>query len=164
MRDLLPTEDLALVPVSTNNWRACANLTLAPMQQDFVYSAAYSLAECAYRPELRPFAIEASGRVVGHLVLRSAEAQGWIHRLIIGHADQGRGYGRFAVEIGISILRREDRCREVCLAVVPGNATAFALYGSFGFRDSGELLDGVDHVLALALEDRADHSSLTSRR
>lgn len=161
MRD---PEDPVLVPVSTNNWRACANLTLGPMQQGFVYTAAFSLAECAYRPELRPFAVEARGSVVGHLVLRSAGARGWIHRLIIGHAEQGRGYGRFAVEIGISILAREDRCREICLAVVPGNAAAFALYASFGFRDTGELVDEVDHVLALTLEDRADHRSRTSRR
>lgn len=162
MRDPLPAADLALVPVSTNNWRACANLTLDPMQERFVYTAAFSLAECAYRPELQPFAVEASGRVVGHLVLRSAGMRGWIHRLIIGHADQGRGYGRFAVETGISVLQREDRCREICLAVVPGNAAAFALYESFGFRDTGEVVDEVDHVLALALENQPDHGSRTS--
>ncbi len=143
---------LSLSNITERNWEACARLELMPTQTAFVFTAAFSLAQCAYTPELTPFAVEVDGRVVGHVVVKRGERCGWIKRVIIGRDHQGKGYGRFAVEAAIAILADQTSCTEFRLAVTPGNHPAEQLYASLGFVATGEIDPDGDIVYRLLLD------------
>ncbi|RUU90427.1 GNAT family N-acetyltransferase [Mesorhizobium sp. M7A.F.Ca.MR.176.00.0.0] len=153
----MTSSTLALVEVDAHNWEACAWLKVQERQTAFVFTAAFSLAQCAYVPELLPFAVEVDQRVVGHIVLKPDDKSSWIHRVIIGAEHQGHGYGRAAVEAAIALLVETTACREIMLAVTPGNEMATRLYHSLGFVATGEFKDG-DAVYCLALNRKASQA------
>jgi diamine N-acetyltransferase len=143
---------LSLSTVTQRNWEACARLEIMPTQSAFVFTAAFSLAQCAYTPALTPLAVEADGKVVGHVVVKRSEQCGWIKRVIIGRDHQGKGYGRFAVEAAIALLTDQASCAEIRLAVTPGNQSAANLYASLGFAATGEIDGDGDVVYRLQVE------------
>ncbi|GHH30566.1 N-acetyltransferase [Streptomyces lanatus] len=80
-------------------------------------------------------------------------------RLNIDAREQGRGYGRFAVEsVGAEIRRRGGDLLYVTWHPGPGGPEGF--YGGLGFRDTGETAeDEVVGVLDLGRVGRSDTRS-----
>ncbi|MBB4906276.1 GNAT family N-acetyltransferase, partial [Actinophytocola algeriensis] len=62
-------------------------------------------------------------------------------RLNIADGEQGRGYGRFAVESVAAEIRRRGGTR-LAVSWVPGENSPEAFYLKLGFRLTGEVDDG----------------------
>lgn len=74
---------IRLEAVTRDNFFDVVALKVAPEQQEFVASNAFSLAESKYFPELKPFAIYAGESLVGFVMYGQDEDTGrvWIVRL-----------------------------------------------------------------------------------
>ena len=88
-----------LDPISEDNVKAVFDLAVAPGQEAFVASNAWSLAQAVAEAAIAwPRAIVAGDEVVGFLMLEidPEEENGrpfWLWRLMIGATFQRRGYG-----------------------------------------------------------------------
>lgn len=60
---------IALRDVTKENWQACIGLRLAPEQEHFVASNAYSLAESKFMPTFIPQAIYAQATPGGEAIM-----------------------------------------------------------------------------------------------
>lgn len=136
--------------VTKENWQACVWLKLAPEQEPFVQSNAYSLAESKFMPTFVPQAIytrdEASGAetLVGFVMygyFPEGEApfgqRHWIFRLMIDRDHQGRGYGTAALRIVLDRLAADPACPDVLIGHVPTNTVAAGFYAKLGFAPFG---------------------------
>ncbi len=65
------------------------------------------------------------------------EGQYWIWRLMIDKDQQGKGYGRAAMQEAIRLLKTRPDCKEIWLDFTPGNVVAARLYLSLGFEQMG---------------------------
>lgn len=140
---------VTLRDVTKENWLACVRLRLAPEQEHFISSNAYSLAESKFMPTFIPQAIYATGEggggaLVG-FVMYGLYPDGeppfgqrhWIFRLMIDREHQGRGYGRAAMAEVLARLEADPACPNVLIGYEADNAVARKLYLSLGFREIG---------------------------
>lgn len=141
---------ITLRDVTKENWQACVALRLAPEQDHFVASNAYSLAESKFMPTFVPQAIYAQPASVNDEVMVGFAMYGyypdgapplgqrhWIFRLMIAREYQGHGYGTAALRAIIARLEADPACDEVLIGYEPDNAVARALYARLGFEEQG---------------------------
>ncbi|MEU0674972.1 GNAT family N-acetyltransferase [Streptomyces sp. NPDC006172] len=137
----------ALEEITPSNVEAALAIQVRPEQEFAVTSVAKSLAEAYVHPETAwPRLIVDAGRPVGFLmaffdidwkqdggsVIRSG-----LWRLNIAAAEQGRGYGRFAVESVAAEIRRRGG-RRLYVTWHPGPHGPERFYLNLGFKDTGE--------------------------
>jgi diamine N-acetyltransferase len=140
-----------LEPITEDNVKAVFDLTVAPGQEAFVASNAWSLAQALAEVDIAwPRAVVARGEVVGFLMLEidPHEENGrpfWLWRLMIGAAFQRRGYGSAALELGIEEVRRRGGV-EIWTSWVEAEAGPGPFYMARGFEPNGEIDD--DEVVA----------------
>lgn len=134
------------VPVDRTNWLVMRGLKLKPEQETFVSAPVVSLARCQIRIfgdrfEYYPMLIMDGDRAVGYVTPvcdPNSERDYWIDDIMIDAAQQGRGYGRAAMEKALRwVLERYPQCRGVQLTCFGGNHNARALYESMGFHATG---------------------------
>ena len=135
---------VTLREIITANWQECVNLTLAPGQEHFVSSNAYSLAESKFQPTFVPLAIYAGEAMVGFVMYGYYPDGGpplgqrfWIYRLMIDQGHQRKGYGRAAMREVIARLRATPDCPDVLIGYEPDNDAAARLYRELGFEEIG---------------------------
>lgn len=75
-----------------------------------------------------------------------------IFHLLIDNRQQGRGYGRAALQQIIELSRQLDGCDILRLTVNPLNAAGIALYESAGFEVTGTDDDGELQMAKLVAE------------
>lgn len=145
-------------PVTEANWRTAIELDVHPEQREFTPTVAISLAKAYIKPDgavYDPVAIYAGHKMVGFysfIYLPGNLRYAYLGGFLIDKAEQGRGYGRAALDEFLrSIKRRQPTCAEVLLAVHPQNQTAQRLYQSFGFVKTGEQVNG-EEVMRLVLK------------
>ena len=138
---------LTLQPVGRENWRAVAQLKVAPQQAVFVADPCYYLALCTYEAVWHPLAITLGEEVIGFCMwgIDPADASCWLGGLLIDERYQGRGYGKDAVQAALAMLAEHGH-RAFALSYQPSNSVAKQLYESLGFRETGEAED--DEVVA----------------
>ena len=138
------TPTIELRPVAAGNWRACADLEVAPEQRDFVSPVARYLCLCHYGAVWDPLAVCAGDEVVGFVMwaIDPGDRSGWIGGLVIDRARQRKGFGRATVEALTSRLLETGGCSSCALSYSPGNFVARDLYLSLGFVETGEIEDG----------------------
>jgi diamine N-acetyltransferase len=150
---------LRLEEVTTANLAAALRIRVRPDQEHNVEPVAESLAEAYVRPPevAWPRLIVDGDRTVGFLMAFldiDWRADGTLFRsglwrLNIDAGEQGRGYGRFAVEaVATEIRRRGGKEMYVTWHAGPGGPEAF--YLRLGFRKTGEV-SGDQPVGVLAL-------------
>jgi diamine N-acetyltransferase len=134
------TVSIELRTVDARNWRACADLEVAPAQRDFVSPVAHYLCLCHYGEVWHPLAVCAGEEVVGFVMwaVDPGDRSGWIGGLVIDEARQRNGYGRATVEALTRRLLETAGCDSCALSYSPENAVARALYTSLGFIETGE--------------------------
>lgn len=133
--------------VTRDNWRRIALLsrTLPQDQQRFVAHNAISMLDAHYSDgALLDFGIYADDHPVGYVLYgRDTDTgQCWIVRLMIAHAEQGKGYGRAAMGQVIERLRATPGYDAIFISFAPENDVARTLYASLGFEDTGVIEDG----------------------
>ena len=141
---------ISLRDVTKENWQECVRLQLAPEQEHFVSSNAYSLAESKFMPTFVPQAIyrrdeaTADEAMVGFVMYGyypDGEApwgqRHWVFRLMIDRAHQGRGYGTAALRAVLARLAADPACPTVLIGYETDNPIARKLYHGLGFREIG---------------------------
>jgi len=146
---------IELRPLTRDNWRECARLTLAPGQERLVAPNLVSIAESKFEPRYEPRVVYADDEMVGFLMYcPEGEDDGlyWIFRLMTAGTYQGRGVGARALRAALEEIASRGG-RRVRISHVPGNRVASRLYRRVGFRATGEI-DSGEVVMELELPDR----------
>jgi pimeloyl-ACP methyl ester carboxylesterase/GNAT superfamily N-acetyltransferase len=139
--------------LTAENWLECVELQLTDDQQGLLDSNAVSIAESRFHPWMLPLAIYAGETMVG-FVMYSDERDPrlpryWVHRLMIDRRQQGRGYGRAAMQEVIRRIAAKPDGDEVWIGYVPQNDVARRFYASLGFEEQGEAPWGGDLIARL---------------
>jgi diamine N-acetyltransferase len=142
------TEAVRLAELTPDNVRDACDLRIKPEQERFVASVADSIADAYVHPDTAwPRLILAGDRVVGFVMAGfdpDSEIDAFragIWRLAIAAEEQGRGYGRFAVEAVAQEARRRGQDR-ITVLWIPGEGGPEEFYLRLGFRPTGEELSG----------------------
>jgi diamine N-acetyltransferase len=146
-------------PVTKENWKELIALKVRDDQKHFVASNLYSIAEAQFGEtvpgeghwDMHPYGMYDEGKPVGFLMFsynhEFARFQGFILRLMVDDAHQGKGYGKFGMNWMIEKYRADKRVRVVGISYEPNNEVARKLYAGLGFQETGEIVDG--EMLAL---------------
>ncbi|MFI1395865.1 GNAT family N-acetyltransferase [Streptomyces sp. NPDC020681] len=138
-----------LEKITSGNFDAAIALKVRPDQDHLVAPVVKSLAEAYVQPDVAwPRLIFDGDRLVGFLMAffdidfaddgTRTDVRSGLWRLNIAAAEQGRGYGRFAVEAVATEIRRRGGTRlTVCWH--PGEDGPEAFYLGLGFRLTGEM-------------------------
>lgn len=127
---------VTLQPITVENWKACAELKLAPGQERFIHNNLYSIAEAQFYPEARSRAIvNAEGELVGYALFGRDTFSGWwkVFRLMIDAAHQQRGYGKAAMHVILDEIAREPDVQKILICYRDTNDVARKLYAKLGF-------------------------------
>jgi diamine N-acetyltransferase len=137
-----------LVELTPDNIDAACCIDVKPEQRKFVAPVVKSLAEAYVNAGVAwPRLILDDDRVVGFVMggfdpASEIEAfRAGIWRLNIAAGEQGRGYGRFAVEAIAAEARRRGQHR-ITVLWVPGDGGPEGFYLRMGFTPTGEVMSG----------------------
>jgi diamine N-acetyltransferase len=141
-------EMLRLVKITPGNVGHACRIAVRPEQDRFVAPVAVSLAEAYAQPEIAWPRLVCDGDEVVGFVMGAFDPHSpvtffrcGIWRLNIAAGQQGRGYGRFAVQGVLDEARRRGQTRATVLwAPGPGGPQEF--YLRLGFRPTGEEFHG----------------------
>jgi diamine N-acetyltransferase len=139
---------LRLTKISPENVGDACRLAIRPEQESFVAPVAVSLAEAYAQPEVAwPRLVYDGDELVG-FVMGAFDPdcpitffRCGIWRLNIAAGQQGKGYGRFAVQGVLDEVRRRGQARATVLWV-PGPGGPQEFYLRLGFRPTGEEFHG----------------------
>ncbi|MFE6037669.1 GNAT family N-acetyltransferase [Streptomyces sp. NPDC056452] len=140
---------LRLEKVTPENVLDACRLTVAPEQERFVAPVARSLAEAYVQPETAwPRLIVDGDRPVGFVMafldvrfnpeVPDDRPRSGLWRLAVAAGEQGRGYGRFAVEAVCEEIVRRGQERAT-VTWLPGEHGPEDFYLRLGFRRTGEM-------------------------
>ncbi|MGX1885944.1 GNAT family N-acetyltransferase [Streptomyces sp. NPDC055287] len=143
------TTALRLVKITADNIDAAIGLKVRPDQEHLVAPVVKSLAEAYVHPETAwPRLILDGDRLVGFLMGffdvdfagdgKGADIRSGLWRLNIAAGEQGRGYGRFAVDSVAAEIRRRGGTR-LTVSWHPGEDGPESFYLGLGFRPTGEM-------------------------
>jgi diamine N-acetyltransferase len=131
---------MELRDVDADNWREVVRIGPREDQGRFVASVAYYLNLCHYGEEWQPLALYQDGEPVGFAMwgYDAEEDSHWIGGFIIDAKQQGKGYGRAAMEAILEhpATKPGYREREAALSYEPENTVAHRLYASLGFVET----------------------------
>ena len=134
--------EVHLRPVTLANYRECLALQVGDAQTGLVASNARSLAEAYVNLNMTPLAVydvaargfeEPPTPIIGFVMIEMAAGVGFITRLMIDRAHQGRGYGRAAMMEVIRRLRLTPEAEIIATSHLRENAAAARLYAGLGF-------------------------------
>lgn len=140
-----------LDPITSDNVGDVFALAVAPGQEEFVATNAWSLAEAYAEHEIAwPRAIVDDDTVVGFLMLEidPRDENGrpfWLWRLMIDAAHQRRGFGRAALDLAVEHVRMLG-ADELYTSWVPGDTGPEPFFEEYGFESTGEIDD--DEIVA----------------
>ncbi|MEU2155108.1 GNAT family N-acetyltransferase [Streptomyces sp. NPDC019396] len=141
------TPELRLEKITAANIDTALGIRVRPDQEHRVAPVVKSLAEAYVHPEAWPRLIVDGDRAVGFLMAffdtdwtaggTGTDIRSGLWRLNIAAGEQGRGYGRFAVESVAAEIRRRSGSR-LTTTWHPGEDGPGAFYLGLGFRPTGE--------------------------
>ena len=136
--------------ITKDNYEDVLALSVNYSQKGFVSTTEESLAQALeYSNTAYPFAVYGGGKVVGFIMMGYYEAKEYytLWKLLIDRNQQGKGYGRAALELGINFLKENFNVSEIYTGVSPYNAVAKSLYESVGFRFTGLVEDNMEEMV-----------------
>jgi len=145
-----------LRPVTKSNFEAIISLEVSEVQQRYVASNLYSIAESKIFPECIPLGVYHGDTLVGFLMYAFDYKKDsyWVCRLMIDRYFQGKGYGKKAMQLVINEIRKRPDCTQIKLSIEPGNKSAELLYKSLNFVKTGEIIEG-EEVMCLNFEENS---------
>ena len=148
--------EVTLKKIDESNFLDAFHLTLAPGQETFVSHPIRSLAQAyVYYHQCTPFGIYHGETMVGYvMVIYDYDLEEYdIWHMMIDSAQQGRGYGKAAMEACLAYIAGKPfgASDRVVLTCNRENPKAISLYKSLGFRETGNE-DGDEIELSLQLK------------
>jgi diamine N-acetyltransferase len=136
--------EVELREVTGETVRQICALAVAPHQTGFVAPNAVSIAEAHFEPNAWFRAIYVGDEPVGFIMLEDdvAKNEYFLWRLMIADGQQGKGYGRRAVELLLDEVRTRPGATELQTSYVPGEEGPEGFYRKLGFEPTGEWDDG----------------------
>lgn len=128
--------NVTLRSIDRDNWHECIRLALTPEQEGFMPSNLFHIAEARFYPAWTLLGVYADGRMVGFAMYGLDPDDGTvdlIHFMIDGR-EQGKGYGKAAIEQLLRKIRKEYPDQDLWLSLHPQNTAAIRLYEGFGFE------------------------------
>lgn len=148
-RQSVPVDGAVIIrAVDGTNWRSVAALQVTEAQRQFVAEPSYYLALCAYGDTWHPLAVYFDETVIGFLMwgVDPADNACWLGGILIDQSQQGKGYGRAAVQAAMAQLQQAHGFQHFALSYQPANTVARQLYQNLGFVEGDEWED--DEVVA----------------
>ena len=140
---------IRLRSVTRDNIDEVLGLSVLEEQRAFVSSTAESLAQAyVYRETAFPFAVYNDEEPVGFIMMGYYEEKAYytLWKLLIDRKHQNKGYGRKALELGISFLKEKYGVSEIYTGVSQGNTVAKRLYLSEGFKETGVFENNMEEL------------------
>lgn len=155
--------NIHLETITPDNWRIFKALKVKKEQERFVAENIGILAKAyVYRDyNSKVYGIYDGDLPIGMIMQRDYKENGKLmcelDQFMIAEKYQGKGYGRAAIQIWISIIKDEKKYDSICLCYVEGDEAARNLYLSMGFDHNG-IVDEDEIVMEYNLRD--SHSKL----
>ena len=145
---------LQLIPVTPQNEAEILQLKPASHQTGFIESVADCLAEAKTYRGWRPVGIYAEKNLIGFAMYgffweKLPWGRVWLDRFLIDQTQQGKGYGKAALQLLIQHLRKKYHRKKIYLSVVKENQIATKLYLDFGFQFTGTLDINGEKIMVL---------------
>ncbi len=143
---------VSLREVTAETVRAICNLSVHPGQTRCVAPNAVSIAQAYFEPKAWFRAIYADETPVGFVMLYddADNKEYFLWRLMIASNEQGKGYGKQAVELLIDQVRTRPGAEHLGVSCVQ-NDGPLEFYRKLGFRETGEV-EGDEVILRLQLQ------------
>lgn len=148
------SKTVELRPIDGSNWRDAIKLEVGEDQKNFVASNAKTLAQSKYDDSVpwQVRGIYVDEVMVGLTMYAAAVYDGrrmWIiSRLMVAHAEQGKGYGGQAlIQVMAQMQAEEPDLKDLYISFVPENHGARHLYSKLGFADVGFTPDGSEVLM-----------------
>lgn len=133
-----------LKPITQDNQREAANLSVAENQKSLIEENRDSLLEATYDRALQwtPIGLYVDHKMVGFAMIgaeNQTERSIWFDRFMIDHRHQKQGYGHALFRAVLTYLKDHYRNVDtIYLSVHKENVKAFPFYESFGFVQLNE--------------------------
>ena len=140
---------IRLEPVTKENIDEVLALRVREDQKGFVSPNAESLAQAyAYSETAWPFGVYDDETLVGFIMMGYYEVKHYytLWKFMIDQRYQHKGYGRKALELGLTFVKEKFHPCEIYTGVAPGNSVAKGLYESVGFVDTGLVEFGMEEM------------------
>lgn len=130
--------------ITPDNWRIFSSIKVNEAQEKFVASNITMLARAyAFREyNSKVYAIYNGDLPIGMLMQRDYIENDRLvcvlDQFMIAEQYQGKGYGKNAMKLWLSIIRNEEKYDSIILCYIQGDEIARNLYLSIGFHDTGE--------------------------
>lgn len=131
--------------ITPDNWRVFNTLKVKEEQKKYVASNLAILARAfAYRDyNSYVYAIYNEDLPIGMLMQRDYENNNKIFcvldQFMIADKYQGKGFGKTAMQLWLSMVKREEKYDSIILCYVEGDEIARDLYIDLGFKHTGEV-------------------------
>lgn len=137
---------ISLKPITEQNRDECISLKPRQDQMEFVASNLDSLEKAVEEPSTGAFGIYNEDTMVGFTLFDVTPYEDddcfWIVRFMIDEQHQGRGLGKAALGEIITTMSHIEGCTRIRTSHVPDNQVVNKLYKSYGFQETGDLVDG----------------------
>jgi len=146
-----------LEEITPDNWRKINALEVKEEQKHFVASNVAILARAfAYRKDnSKVFAIYNNINPIGLIMQRDLKDENnlicILDQFMIDKNYQGQGYGKVAMELWLSMIRKKGQYSAIELCYIENDYIAEKLYNSLGFRRKSEDDDGHELVMRYEL-------------
>ena len=152
-QDVGPDAVVSLREITAETVWAICQLKVAPAQEQFVASNAFSIAQAHFSPIAWFRAIYADETPVGFMMLAdNPEApEYFLWRLMIADGHQRKGFGERAIALLVDYVRTRPGATELQVSYHPGEGSPRDFYLKQGFEETGRIEEG-EVVLRLPLE------------
>lgn len=139
---------MRLINIDKSNWEEVILLTTNSegkhfLGEEYVASNAYSIVQSVYEEGWTVKAIEHEGVLIGFTMYGWGEEEEFYElcRFMIDRRYQGKGYGKEALDLIVSEMKKEFLCSEIYLSTEPDNVRAKHIYEKAGFVSTGKIVD-----------------------
>jgi diamine N-acetyltransferase len=152
MRD--GTLAVTLKEITQENFEEIISLNVDYEQERFVASNLYTIAQMQFKEEKIAKGVYVDDKAVGLIAYDLEDFDIW--RLMIDIKQQGKGYGKKAMELVLDILRKDGRLKTARTSIIVDNYVMRSLIEGFGFKENGNVIrryeDGDPEEIEFELE------------
>ena len=147
-----PSEDLSLREITKETVKSILALKVAEGQEDLVGDNGDSLAQALFDEKAWYRGIYAADTPVGFAMLSidRKKPEFYLWRFMIDAAQQGKGYGKRAIELIVEEVSSQPEAKELTLHVMDLPHSAVSFYEALGFKLTGEK-DDDELVMSLSV-------------